>query len=143
MLFLPKYKKVELPEDLRAKIEILKQAKSKEDCLRQAYDFLVEKYHGDRICTFSKIHELFIRDIGKLWTKSGFLHCTNINYILRMMLIESGFFKESNIKEKWTQIWLFSPHQHLDINLDNKIIHVDVWANRYGIKFGDHAHGFH
>jgi hypothetical protein len=45
---------------------------------------------------------------------------------------------------KWTQIWYISPHQYLQIRVDNnEWINVDVWANVYDIKFGDYAHGFY
>ncbi|MEI6597138.1 MAG: hypothetical protein WCL13_02910, partial [bacterium] len=67
----------------------------------------------------------------------------NINYVMKTLLIKSDFFKDGDIRLKWTKIWYFSPHQYLQVNIDNKWINIDIWAYAYGIKFGDNAHGFH
>lgn len=134
-----------LPEDLEEIINVeLKTSKTKEECARKAYVILTEKYGGDRIKTYSRIFELFACDVAKLWSRSGFLHCSHLNYLLRITLVKSGFFKDEDIQLKWTQIWYISPHQYLRVKLDDeKYVNIDVWAHVYGIKFGDYAHGFH
>ena len=133
-----------LPEDMQGVVKELKKSKNLEDCLKKAYDTLSEKYRGYRIKTYTRIYELFSKDVNKLWNKKGFMHCTNINYLMRILLVKSGFFKDKDIEQKWTFIWFFSPHQYLRVKLDkNKFVNVDVWAKPYGIKFGDYAHGFH
>lgn len=107
------------------------------------YSILVAKYQGYRIKTYTKLFDVFKRDIGTLWSKNGFLHCTNINYVMRTLLIKSDFFTEDDIHLRWTRIWYISPHQYLQIEVDDKWINVDIWAYAHGIKFGDNAHGFH
>lgn len=124
-------------------INELKKAQSQEECLRIVYNILIAKYHGDRIKTITKFFDIFERDINVLWSKNGFLHCTNINYVLKTLLIKSGFFKKEDVRTRWTLIWYFSPHQYIQVRVNNKWINVDVWAHAFGIELGDHAYGFH
>ena len=132
-----------LPEEMQAIVNELKQSPNQEACLRKAYNILITKYRGVRVKTYTRLFEAFTRDLGKLWRKNGFLHCTNINYVLRALLITSGWFKEADIRLVWTQIWLISPHQYLQVKVGEQWINIDIWAYVYGIKFGDNAHGFH
>ncbi|MBW2991376.1 hypothetical protein KY348_06780 [Candidatus Woesearchaeota archaeon] len=131
-----------LPKDMQIIVNKLKKSRNKEDCLRKAYDILSKKNRGHRLKTYTCLPELFVCNVNKLWKKKGFMHCTNINYLLRILLVKSGFFKEKDIKSKWTLVWYFSPHQYLKIRLNkNKFVYVDIWAKPYGIKFGEYAHG--
>ncbi len=132
-----------LPEDMRIVAEQLKQSVSQKICLFNAYTILTEKYHGERLKTYTCLSDIFLRDIAVLWHKNGFLHCTNINYLLRVLLVKSGFFTESDIRLRWTHIWYISPHQYLQAKVGTEWIDVDVWAYAYGIRLGDKAHGFH
>ncbi len=125
-------------------INLLKKSKSKEECLRKAYQILCKKYKGYRLLTYIRFMDLFDDDVGRLWKKSDFLHCDMMNYLLRILLIKSGKFKEPEIKPVLTEIWGFSPHQYLRVKVSpKKYIDVDIWGCSNGIKFGDHAHGFH
>ncbi len=133
----------EPPEEMRALLADLKRSSDQMDCLRKAYDLLNKKYRGHRVKTYTNILDVFQKDISTFWNTTGFLHCTNINYVMRFLLIRSGFFKESDIRLKWTLIWYISPHQYLQIKTNGAWINIDVWAHAYGIRFGDYAHGFH
>lgn len=133
-----------IPADMQRVIGELKQAKNKEACLRQAYDTLTTKYCGGRGLTYTKIHHLAISDIEKLWNKEGFMHCTNINYLLKFLLVASGLFTEDDIIVRWTHIWYVSPHQYLKVRVkDNEYVNIDIWAKFCNIEFGDFARGFH
>lgn len=132
-----------LPDEMQKIINEIKKSLNKEGCLKVAYEILTAKYRGYRIMTYLKLFDVFKHDIGTLWQKNGFLHCTNINYLLRTILIKSDFFTDDEICLCWTQIWYISPHQYLQVKVDDKWIDVDIWAHAYGIEFGDHAHGFH
>ena len=132
-----------LPDEMKKIINELKKSHSKKDCLRRAYKILTNKYRGYRVKTYTKIIEVFISNINKLWAKDGFLHCTSINYLMRTLLIKSDFFKENEIKIKWTLVWYISPHQYLQIKTDSSWINIDIWGYAYGIEFGDYAHGFY
>ena len=132
-----------LPDEMQKIINEIKKSLSKEECLKKAYEILATKYRGYRIITYLKLFDVFKRDVNTLWRKNGFLHCTNINYLLRTILIRSNFFTEDEICLRWTQIWYISPHQYLQIKVDDRWIDIDIWAHVYGIEFGDHAQGFH
>lgn len=141
------FSKKELPDKLPLELDriigSLRKSRSKEACLKSAYDILTKKYYGSRIMTYTRFFDLFSWNDDKLWKKSGFLHCTNINYLMRILLVKSGFFKDDDIKLKLTLLWYISPHQYLNIRINGKkSINVDVWGKRYGIKFGEYAHGF-
>ncbi|MBU4375686.1 hypothetical protein KKH38_04245 [Patescibacteria group bacterium] len=132
-----------LPKQMQETINELKKSLDKNDCLKQAYEILTAKYRGQRIKTYTKLFNVFSKDIDKMWSQTGFLHCANINYLMRTLLIKSGFFNNSDIALKWTMVWHVSPHQYIHVIINNKKINIDVWASSRGIKFGDYAHGFH
>lgn len=133
-----------LPQKMDECVSILKKSTNKETCLRTAYDILANKYHGNRLKTLTRLPELFVRDTDTLWKKKGFLHCTNINLLLEVLLMGSGHFHKKDIRRQWTLLWGVSPHQYLRVNVGKgKWLSVDIWAKTYGIAFGDYAHGFH
>ncbi len=132
-----------LPDEIQIIIDELKTSPSQKACLQTAYALLIKKYHGERVKTYTKFFDIFIHDIDILWKKNNFLHCTNLNYLMRTLLIRSGFFTEEDIRIKWTLIWYISPHQYLQIKVSDTWINIDIWAHAYGIEFGDNAHGFH
>lgn len=132
-----------VPDDMRRAIDELKRAKNKSDCLRRGYEILIGKYRGYRLKTYLRLGEVFGVDIDELWNKKDFLHCTNINFLMRILLIESGHFREDEVRIRWTLVWYISPHQYLQIKVDNSWVNVDIWGYTHGIKFGDYAHGFY
>ncbi len=131
-----------LPSEMDNLIQEIKKLQTKEECLQKIYNFLISKYRGSRIKTVTRIPELFKKDVNFLWYREGFLHCTNINYILRIFLIKSGFFSEKDIYLKWTFIWYCAPHQYLRVNIEDNWINIDVWAYIYGIEYNNYASGF-
>jgi hypothetical protein len=132
-----------IPKSMQQRITILKKTKTQTACTKKAYGFLSTKYHGNRINTYLKLHELFQSDINTLWKKKGFLHCTNINYLLRILLIKSGHFADQDLQPTWTLTWFISPHQYLKVKLKNKKkIDIDLWAKIYGTPYGKYASGF-
>jgi hypothetical protein len=133
-----------LPVNLQAEIDKLKKPVTKEEVLHSAYDLIAKKYRGYRIKTVTRLWELFDLDASHWWAKEGFLHCTSLNYLLRIMLVGSGKFTGADIRFKWTTVNFISPHQFMQVRLDDgKWIDVDLWGKAYGVSFGDHAHGFH
>jgi len=133
-----------LPQEIEIKIELLRQVNSQEECLQKAYELLIKKYHGNRLKTLTHFFELFSRSLEELWARDGFMHCTNLNWLLRTLLVRSGHFTEHDITAHWTLLWYVSPHQYLRVTMkDGRRVNVDTWAHTYGIPFGDYAHGFH
>ncbi|MBT4540244.1 hypothetical protein HOC35_01905 [Candidatus Woesearchaeota archaeon] len=140
-----------LPKTINEVVKQLKKSKNKEQCLKEAYQILIKKYRGYKILTYLKFHHAFITNLNQLWLKSGFLHCTQMNYLLRLLLVKSKHFKEKDIVPKYSLTYYTSPHQYLqvrigkmkEIDLENdKFVNVDIWGAANGIKFGDYANGF-
>jgi hypothetical protein len=143
--FLSKTKVPEkIPKGMQEAILHLKSCKNQWDCLEKAHGIMAQKYHGEHFGTFLKFPKIFESDLEKMWSRSGFMHCHNLNFLMRILLVRSGFFQNDKIENKWTTIWLIFPHQYLRVKLKNgETTEVDVWGAAHGIRLGDHAYGFH
>jgi lysyl-tRNA synthetase class I len=75
-----------LPNEMEKIINEIKKSLNKEECLKKIYQILILKHRGYRIKTYLKLFDVFMYNITKLWNKNGFLHCTNINYVMRILL---------------------------------------------------------
>lgn len=135
-----------LPKDIdrgtQSILNELADVTDKTEYLQRAYDLITRHYRGERQKTFSRIWELFSQGIEDLTNRSGFMHCTNQNYILSNVLVKSGLFSESDIRLHWTSIWYITPHQYLEVTIGSRKYFVDCWARHYGIPFGSYARGF-
>jgi hypothetical protein len=133
-----------LPAGLQETVSRLRRARSRHECLRQAYAVLAEKYQGHSLETYTRLFDLFRHDPDSLWRRRGFIHCTGMNYLMRILLVKSGWFAEEDILRRWTLVWYLSPHQYLRVRLaPGSFMDIDIWGKAYGIALGDHAHGFH
>lgn len=131
------------PKALKSVIKKVSKEKTKELALKTAYKELSKEYWGGNINTISRFLDFFHYRIKELVKKKGFLHCTNLDYLLRFILIKSGKFAEEDIflSIQWIGGWF--PHQYLTVKVSkNKTINVDLWGKRYGIKFGYHIEKF-
>ncbi|MCK4744707.1 hypothetical protein KAS41_01450 [Candidatus Parcubacteria bacterium] len=140
--------KIKIPKNLHGEIkkavDEIKKMPNQEKCLQKAYEIMTNRYRGYKFRTYSRLFQIFTFDAQKLWSKTGFIHCHNANYLMRILLVKSGFFKNADIKNKWTLVYYISPHQYLLVKLDNgQYVNIDIWGKVYGIKFGDYARGFH
>lgn len=134
----------QLPQEMENVVARLRKTRSKDDCLREAYDILTTKYRGYRVTTYIDAYDAFDSNVEHLWKRNGFLHCHHFNYLLRILLLQSGKFHESDIRLKRSWVWFFSVHQYVRVKVqEKKWISVDMWGKSYGIPFGDYAHGFH
>lgn len=130
-----------IPIGLNEKInEIAKNSKSSYEFLQKAYDFLGTKYHAERLNTFLKFYGLF-DNLDEVWNKNGFLHCTQMNYLMRIFLVRGGFFKDEDIKIKHT-LANFIIHQYLMVRADGKWIDADAGEKVRGMEIGNHLWGF-
>lgn len=101
-----------LPEGMKEKINELKFiAKSAEEFLRLAYDYLGSRFRSERFNTFFKFFYLF-KTVNEAWPKDGYLPCTVNNYLLKIFLVKSGWFKEADIKRRHAFV-NFVIHQYL------------------------------
>ena len=97
-----------LPKDMQQAVAKLKKSRGKEDCLKQAYNLLGEKYKGYPLRTYTRLWMIFEFDINKIWARKDFIHCTTMNYLYRVLIINSGFFTDNDIEQKWTAVWWIS-----------------------------------
>lgn len=133
-----------LPKDALKIVSRLQKAKSREDCLRSAYDEIIKRFHGEYFRTIIGFFRIFEDDFSKLWNKKGWQHCHTLCFFLRVLLIKSGWFKEEDIVVKWTLIFYISPHQYLKVRASkNNWIAVDLWAASHKKPFGKYAKGFY
>lgn len=131
-----------LPKDMQKTIyKIKKKSKGKYEFLKNSYDYLIRKYHGGRLITLVRVDLLFLTDIETIWKRKGYIPCTQHNYLLRIFLINSGFFDEKDIMRKHTFV-NFNIHQYLKVNINGKWINVDPAGDHFGIKFGGYTKGF-
>jgi len=138
--FLYSKNKLTLPESLPQPIaEIVSQIKfnnlSKEEALKIAYDFVTTNYKGSRIKTVTEFWKALINPLS---IKSGFMHCTGQNYILRVILLKSELFDQGEIKTVLRPLNFFI-HQNLQVRLDAKWINIDPWAKSIGVPYKGHA----
>ena len=131
-----------LPDELNKEIEILKKLKTKEEVLKHAFNFLTSKYKSKHFIAIFYPKEIFTRDIFKIWVKKKYMICTHSNFVLRILLIKSGKFKEKDIIQKIGSIFYISTHQYFKINIGKKWLNVDVWGKGQGIRLGDYGSGF-
>lgn len=128
-----------IPSSLDAKIRDLKKKnKSPEKFSKAAYDLLRGKYHGSHALTFLRPDVVFSSNLGKMWARSGYLSCNQVNWILYIMLVRSGFFSEKDVRFRCTMTPRFMIHQYAEVLLRGKWFPVDVWASRFDRKFGEH-----
>ena len=132
-----------VPEELERRIADLAQGATPEVFLRRAFDWIVETWGGPRFGLFSKLGRLFVIDLRDIIHTKGYMHCTTMNYLLRVMAVRSGFFKDEDIEQVLTHSWYVAPHQYLRVRLGGgKTITLDPWNYQFGIDYGQNGSGF-
>jgi len=131
-----------IPKDMEKEIKKLKRScRSPLDFAKSAYSLISRKYEGSHVFAYYRWDLLFSRDIGKLWSRKGYLPCNQQNLIYRVFLVKSGFFSDGQIRLRHTPIYALI-HQYLQLNYRGKLIDVDLWASQCGIPFGSRANFF-
>ena len=130
----------EIPKEVQAAVNYVNKAKDQMSALRKAHRILTKKFYGASLPTYPLIHRVLFKDLNYLWHQKGFMHCTNFNYLLRVLLSKSKFFKDEDFELKWCLHYIISPHQYLLVKIKDKKIPVDAWAYHLDIDIGDYAH---
>jgi len=126
-----------IPDSLQKKIDELKdKAKNKREFLELVYNYLGDRYHSERFNTVLKISYAF-KDLNWAWEREGFIHCQWANFLLKISLVKSGFFREDEIRKRHCFL-NFVSHQYLQIKIDNKWVDIDVDEKHKGFKIGEH-----
>lgn len=129
-----------LPEEMQAAADKLKRSKSKEDCLRKAYTLVTARFKGRRWGPIKHPIDMLRTDLTKLWNHKTYMHCTHFNYLTRILLVRSGFFKEDDIKPRFTIMAHIFLHQYLKVRTSkNRWVNVDTWSNACKVKLGEYA----
>ena len=123
------------------KITKLKKIKSKHKVLEAAYKFTTKRYTGGKIETYVCFSDLWKTPL-QIMQSTGYLHCTNLNLVMRILLIKSGKFKEEDTRLKYSFNYYVSPHQYLQVKTEKGWINTDPWGNKYGLQLGEYAVGF-
>lgn len=129
-------------KELLLAINQVKHARSKEEALKRAFKIIVDKFKGYRFSTYILFWKALETNPNKLWQRNGFMHCTQQNFLLRVLLVKSGWFLEKEIQLGYSLVWYISPHQYLKIKINKDIITVDPWNHRFGVPLGYYASGF-
>ncbi|MDD5032371.1 MAG: hypothetical protein PHR36_05045 [Patescibacteria group bacterium] len=130
-----------IPADMEKVIEELKnKANSPREFLELAFDYLGTKYHSERLATILKFNYLF-KKLDEILALSGYIPCTQSNFLMRIFLVRSGLFDDGDIKKKHVFV-NFVPHQYLQVRIDNNWIDVDVGEKQRGMELGKHLKYF-
>ena len=130
-----------LTKALEKAIKEVKKQKTKSAALKKAYNIISRRKHAGKWQTYIFLHKIWLSP-EQIMKEKGFLHCSNINYLLRILLINSGKFKEEDIKHKFSLIYYLSPHQYMQVKTEKGWTDVDPWGAKYGLKLGQYAHSF-
>lgn len=131
-----------IPKSMENAVLKVKRCRSKKSALFKAYDIVTRRFQSYKMKTYTRPFDLLINNIFNLWERTEFLHCTNQNFIMRILLVKSRHFKDKDLKLKWGLNNYFSPHQFLIAGIGKQKITVDAWGRQYGIEFGKRAKGF-
>lgn len=85
--------------------------------------FVAKRWHGPRLNLLFRFPRLFLRDIEKILDARGYMHYTNMNYVLRVMCIRSELFTEDDIELRLTHTWFLSIYQYLRVHIWDKKYH--------------------
>ncbi len=132
-----------LPPEIQTVCDELAALTDQESVVRRAHEILSTRFRARKYLTYPLLWKIFDRDLSRIWSRTSFLHCTHMNWLLKIVLVRSGHFVEADVREKWTFLTVISPHQYAKVRMhDGQWINVDVWGSTYGIPFGNYAHGF-
>lgn len=132
-----------IPEELERLIQEFARGATAEEFLERCFRWMVGRWGGGRFNLFFRFARLFQMDLQGILETKGYLHCTQMNYLLRVMAVKSGFFREQDIDQALTHSWYIAPHQYLRVRLPaGTVIDVDPWNYQFGIGYGRHGSGF-
>lgn len=132
-----------IPKKLDNKIKEFSKSRDREEFLRKSFFYIVNNWGGSRINLLCKFPRLYQIDLNEIIQTKGYMHCTTMNYLLRVMAVKSDLFEDKDIEVKLTNSWYIAPHQYLQIKISvHKIIFLDPWNYQFGIDYGKFGSGF-
>jgi CII-binding regulator of phage lambda lysogenization HflD len=109
-----------IPKELNNKIKDFSKSKNKEEFLKKSFFYIVNDWGGSRVNLIYNFPRLRQKDLSEILKSQGYMHCTTMNYLLRVMAVKSNLFSDRDIKLKLTNTWYIIPHQYLEIKISNK-----------------------
>ncbi len=136
-----------IPEEIKQAVaELENKSFDQMSYLQAAYNLIMEKnfkqWKHTRFYAAVRPYRAFITNISELWHTNEFIYCTSMNFLLYTLLVNSKFFKASNVKLKYS----FANgiiHQYMKVKVEDKWIDADPAGT--GIKnepLGTHLAGF-
>jgi len=122
-LLIPK----EIPKELSLKIKEFSRGKNKEKFLKKSFLYIVSKYRGNRFNLIFRFDKLFKNNLNYIVNNKGYMHCTTMNFLLRVMAVKSGLFNERDVRLRLANTWYIAQHQYLEVKLGKKKIALDPW----------------
>ncbi len=128
---------------LKAAINKLKHMSSEKKAIEAAFELLAKKYKSGRFRTYLYFWRAFETDPNRLWDRQGFLHCHQQNFLLRLLLVKSGWIRAESLRPGYSLVWYVSPHQFLVYQKGkHRRLALDPWNYHHGTKIGEYATGF-
>ena len=132
-----------IPIALKEKIEEFAKDNDKEAFLKKSFMFIVSRWGGSRLNFFPEFGRLEYRRLRRILRTKGYMHCTTMNFVLRVMAVKSGLFTDEDIKLIWTNTWYIIPHQYVTFKIsEKKTMTLDPWNYQFGIAYGEFGSGF-
>lgn len=128
--------------DLLEEIQNIKRQPTAYQAIQYAMELLSHKYQSLRFKSFSRFWRIHEKDPNKLWKRTGFLHCTQQNYLLRVLLVKGNKIQDENIKLGYSLVWNVSPHQFLIVKYKGENLALDPWNYDRGAHIDAYAAGF-
>ena len=136
-----------LPQEVRETIlELENKSTDQMSYLKAVYNLIMQKnnqqWHHGRFKAATHLHRLFVKNLQEIWQTKKFIYCTGINFVIYTMLVNSKFFKVSDIKVKHCFANMIL-HQYLQVKIGDKWIDVDpAGTGIRGKPLGTHLAGF-
>ena len=124
-----------LPRGMLEKIyEFEEKSHTKREYIDKVWRFMTTRYHGKR-GEFLKHPSVLWWNLAHSWKKTGFLPCTMMTYMARILLVKSKFFTKKDVRT-YTHLHGFVLHQCLQVRVEDGWIYVDPWAEHLGYGIG-------
>lgn len=127
-------------------IERLRRQPTQLTAMQLGLEILSEKFESRRFKSLLYVNRAFEHDPNMLWYRKGFMHCTQQNELLRILLVKSGQVRDVDIRLGYSLVWYISIHQFLIVKVRDKNavreVALDPWNYGLGASLGKYATGF-
>ena len=113
----------ELPGEILKEIERIKlSSKDKFSYLDHSYNLVRKRWAKGRgtgrFGTIKYFNLIFRTNLSQIWDNTEFAHCNTLNYVLSVILLNSGYFDKKDIKRKHV-FCNGIVHQYLKVRIGN------------------------